>query len=141
MPRLGGPPAPAVSNEIAMKRAQLGAINGGRGMPQLPAPVDMPMQRSPLLRRFADGGLMGDEELEWYEPGWVGQQLGMRPLFRETIPDALGMNYQGPDEDGAGGRPNSLEMRYIKARRRLARLILATARPWRRRSRRASRTG
>jgi hypothetical protein len=115
MPR-GGLPAPQPVDEIAMKRARLGAINGGRGMPQLPAPVDMPMQRSPLLRGFADGGLMGEDEPEFPEPGWLGAKLGMRPLFRETIPDALGMNYQGPDEDGAGGRPNSLEMRYIKAR-------------------------
>ena len=106
------PPAAGVSNEIAMKQARLGAINGGRGMPQLPAPVGMPMQRSPLLRGFADGGLMGEDEPEFPEPGWLGAKLGMRPLFRETIPDALGMNYEGPDPR----MPGSLEKRYMKAR-------------------------
>lgn len=92
--------AVAMEDPRAMRLRRLAAINGGRGM-QL---------------AFADGGMIGEDVPEFPEPGWLGAKLGMRPLFTETVPDALGMNYQGPDPDGAGGRPSALELRYIKAR-------------------------
>lgn len=168
VPRLGAV-APTAPDPMAMRRARLAAINGGRGMPQLPALGSMPMQRSPLLRGFADGGLMGEDGGGLQEVGWLkdslnnlkdatpwldpwvapvrewlrenvlpesmggipaspeppaeGESDGAEfvrppppweepPLPKETIPDALGMNYRGPDSR----MPASLERRYMKAR-------------------------